>query len=60
MTGRARRTQPPVDRPVRIAVDADCPGCGYPERWFDPATGLFGCSSLNLEPCDYVSAERNR
>jgi hypothetical protein len=55
-----RRPEPPVERPVRIAVDADCPGCGYPERAFDPATGLFSCSSLNPNQCGYTSADRDR
>lgn len=43
----------------KIAIDADCPGCGYPERAFDPATGTFSCSSLNRARCDYTSAERD-
>jgi predicted small metal-binding protein len=42
----------------KIAIDADCPACGYPERAFDPETGLFSCSSLNPEKCDYESRER--
>jgi hypothetical protein len=43
----------------KIAIDANCPACGYPERAFDPSAGEFSCSSLNPEPCDYVSRERN-
>lgn len=47
-------------RPVLIAIDADCPGCGKPERSFDPARGVFGCSSLGGGPCGYESTERDR
>jgi hypothetical protein len=49
----------PGGLPVRIAIDADCPACGKPERSFDPATGLFGCSSMGAGPCGYESTERN-
>jgi hypothetical protein len=48
----------PDGRPVRIAIDADCPKCGYPERFYEPARGMFGCSSLNPSPCGYESTER--
>lgn len=44
---------------VRIAVDADCPRCGYPERFYEPARQVFGCSSLNPQPCGYESTERD-
>jgi hypothetical protein len=37
-----------------IAIDADCPSCHYPERTFNPATGVFGCTK-----CTYTSTERN-
>lgn len=44
---------------LRFAIDADCPGCGYPERSYDPSTGLFGCSSLNPSQCGFTSTERD-
>jgi hypothetical protein len=40
--------------PLLIAIDADCPECGHPERTLNPATGDFGCTR-----CTYVSRERN-
>lgn len=40
--------------PLRIAIDADCPKCGWPERNLDPATGVFACRH-----CPYTSRERN-
>lgn len=38
-----------------IAVDADCPHCGFPERRarFDEHGALFSCRK-----CPYVSRER--
>lgn len=39
---------------VRLCIDADCPNCGWAERWFDTETELFGCSK-----CDYTSQDRN-
>lgn len=39
---------------LRIAVDADCPHCGWPERWLDTQTRKFGCIK-----CTYTSDERN-
>jgi len=39
---------------LRVAVDADCPYCGWPERWFDTLTRRFGCVR-----CTYTSDERN-
>lgn len=50
----------PDGRPVRIAIDADCPSCGYPERFYEPARAMFGCSSLNPNPCGHESKERSR
>lgn len=50
----------PDGSPLRIAIDADCPRCGYPERFFEPGRGVFGCSSLNPNPCGYESTERKR
>lgn len=44
--------------PLRVAIDADCPSCGYPERFYEPARQVFGCSSLNPQPCGYESTER--
>lgn len=38
---------------LRVAVDADCPHCGWPERWFDTTTRRFGCIK-----CPYTSDER--
>lgn len=38
---------------IRICIDADCPKCGWPERWYDGER--FGCNK-----CEYRSAERNR
>lgn len=49
----------PDGLPVLLVVDADCPSCGKPERTFDPARGVFGCSSLGGGPCGYESTERN-
>lgn len=39
---------------LRIAVDADCPHCGWPERFYDTRTRKFGCIK-----CRYTSDERN-
>lgn len=38
----------------RVPVDADCPACGWPERWQDTTTRRFGCIN-----CGYVSDVRN-
>jgi transposase len=43
-----------VGHPLLIAIDADCPGCSWPERHLTPSTGVFGCSK-----CTYTSTERN-
>lgn len=37
---------------MRLAIDANCPGCGWLERWFNGDD--FGCNK-----CDYISKERN-
>jgi endogenous inhibitor of DNA gyrase (YacG/DUF329 family) len=37
-----------------LAIDADCPSCGWPERTFDLEYRHFGCIR-----CEYVSDERN-
>lgn len=44
---------------IRLCIDADCPQCGWWERWYEttnpPAPGgTFGCNK-----CDYTSKERN-
>ncbi len=46
---------PGTGEPFKLAIDADCPGCGWPERNFDTTTNLFGCSK-----CKYTSANRNK
>lgn len=43
---------------VFFAIDADCPGCGKPERAFDPARQVFMCSSIGGR-CGYESTERD-
>jgi hypothetical protein len=48
----------PDGRPFRIAIDADCPSRGWPERFFDPARQVFGCTH-RTDPCGYESTERN-
>lgn len=44
---------PRTGQPVRICIDADCPSCHWPERWFDTGTAHFGCNQ-----CDYTSYDR--
>lgn len=39
----------------RLVIDADCPHCNRPERWFDQQARLFGCNH-----CTYTSKERER
>jgi hypothetical protein len=39
---------------LRICIDADCPSCGWPERWFSPDRRLFGCPK-----CDVTSRNRD-
>lgn len=38
----------------RIPVDTTCPCCGWPERFLDVESRLFGCVS-----CSYSSDERD-
>lgn len=38
---------------VRVCIDADCPKCDWPERWFNGE--VFGCPK-----CDYTSDKRNK
>lgn len=46
---------PSTGEVFKLAIDADCPNCGWPERNFDTTTKLFGCRK-----CDYTSNERNQ
>ncbi|MCU1685786.1 MAG: hypothetical protein JWQ81_6525 [Amycolatopsis sp.] len=39
---------------LHLCIDADCPNCGWPERWFAPATRLFGCPK-----CTHTSTTRD-
>lgn len=39
--------------PILLAIDEDCPGCGWPERRFDTSTGLYGCAK-----CSHVGQTR--
>ena len=39
---------------IRIAVDAVCPACGWPERVYDTLSRRFGCVQ-----CPHTSDERN-
>lgn len=46
-----------MDEPVRVCIDADCPACGWPERWalLSGAAGpIFGCPK-----CDHTSERRD-
>ncbi|MDY7528477.1 MULTISPECIES: hypothetical protein [unclassified Cryobacterium] len=45
---------PILERGARLAIDADCPSCGWPERNFDTTSRLFGCNK-----CTHTSDERN-
>lgn len=45
---------PPSGEAPVLAVDADCPRCGWPERTYDTGTRRFGCIK-----CEYTSDERN-
>lgn len=40
-------------KPVRVCIDADCPQCGWVERWYDFGLEKFGCNK-----CDYLSTDR--
>ena len=37
-----------------LAIDADCPACGGPDRTFTAATGVYGCTR-----CAHTSFERD-
>lgn len=37
---------------MRLAIDEDCPGCGWVERWFDGT--VFGCNK-----CEHRGEWRN-
>jgi len=48
--------EPPQHRAVpemRICIDEDCPGCGFPEIGFAPASEQFICSR-----CGFTSSTR--
>lgn len=47
-------TNPVTGEELRICIDANCPACGWAERWFSPDRGLFGCSK-----CSFTSMQRN-
>lgn len=49
-----RMTVFPVKEELHICIDADCPACGWPERWFSPDRSLFGCSK-----CSFTSTQRD-
>jgi hypothetical protein len=42
-----------VEAPV-VFVDAECPSCFWPERFFNTRTRIFGCFR-----CTYKSDERD-
>ncbi|OHU47161.1 hypothetical protein BKG82_26245 [Mycobacteroides chelonae] len=46
---------PETGERYKLAIDADCPGCGWPERNFDTQSKLFGCRK-----CEYTSADRTK
>lgn len=49
------RDAEPIDpATIRLAIDADCPGCGHPERRFDPNTAVYSCRH-----CPYTSGYRD-
>lgn len=39
----------------RVAVDEECPGCGWVVRWFDVERAVFGCRK-----CRYESEYRDK
>lgn len=49
-----RMIVPVADAELHICIDADCPACGWPERWFSPDRSLFGCSK-----CSFTSTQRD-
>ncbi|PFG56939.1 hypothetical protein ATK36_0475 [Amycolatopsis sulphurea] len=38
---------------VVLCIDADCPGCGWPERTLTLPRGVFGCPK-----CTHTSTDR--
>lgn len=38
-----------------IPVDANCPGCGWPERTYDVVSQTFGCALS----CGHESSDRD-
>lgn len=53
----APRVDPVPLTELHIAVDEDCPSCGWPERWYAPDRAVFGCARRR-PPCAYESTER--
>lgn len=47
-----------MERELRLVIDEDCPRCDWPERFFAPGRGVFGCTRRRPEPCGYESTER--
>lgn len=45
---------------IRVCIDADCPGCGWPERWADAAPDLSEIKTFGCNKCEYRSQERDR
>lgn len=52
-------TTQPNGRPLRLAIDADCPRCGHVERFYEPGRGVFGCTR-RVDPCGYESTGRDQ
>lgn len=52
MTAPGKLKMIETGEPIRFCIDADCPNCDWPERWYDGEQ--FGCNK-----CEYRSAERN-
>ncbi|WP_280410653.1 hypothetical protein [Nocardia asiatica] len=45
---------------LRICVDADCPACGWGERWADVTTDLKLIKEYGCNKCTYRSQHRDR
>lgn len=52
---RSKRTAKQQREAQRIVIDEDCPGCCWPERWFDVQRAVFGCRK-----CRYESEYRDK
>ena len=44
---------------IRVCIDADCPNCGYPERWADVTPDLRIIHTYGCNQCTYRSNDRN-